>query len=107
MIELDSIYDYDGGDMPTDYFMVLFGRLKNGTAGTVAVILAKDGVYLFDGSSFELVSEEGMVDMGGVVDEDVEAQDIWHPASISDAILPDELASEIRLTDTSITEHIL
>ena len=92
---------------PNDHFKVLFERLKEGTAGSVAVILAKDGAYLFDGSSFELVSEQGMVEFGGVADEDLEPQDIWHPASIADADLPDELTSEIRLTDTSVTEPIL
>lgn len=86
---------------------MLLERLKEGTAGTVTVILAKDGAYLFDGSSFELVSEQGMVDLGGVVDEGVEPQEIWHPTSIADADLPNELTSEIRLTDTSITEPIL
>lgn len=107
MIPLDSIFDYDAGEMPNDHFKALFERLKEGTAGTVAVVLAKDGAYLFDGSSFELVSEDGAAEFGGVADEELEPQDIWHPASIADADLPDELTSEIRLTDTSVTEPIL
>ena len=102
----NGVYDYDAEEMGTDHFLVLYERLKAGTAGSVAVILAKDGAYLYDGMSFELVSNQGEVDLGGMESEE-DSGNKWHPASLSEADLSDDLKSEIRLTDTNITEPIL
>ena len=105
---LNGIIDYDSGEAGSNDFLVLYERLKAGTAGSVAVILAKDGTYLYDGSSFELVSEQGALDNYGVADdEDDSAWDAWLLAPLSEADLPDGLAEGIRLTDTSVTEPIL
>ena len=105
---LNGIIDYDSSEAGPDDFLPLYERLKAGTAGSVAVILAKDGTYLYDGSSFELVSEQGALDNYGVADdEDDSVWDAWHLASLSETDLPDGLAAGIRLTDTSVTEPIL
>lgn len=103
----NGVYDYDNEEVGNDHFLVLYDRLKAGTAGSVAVILAKDGAYIYDGSSFELVSEQGEVDLGGSLDPEDDSGSSWHPASLSEADLSDELIAEIRLTDTSLTEPIL
>ena len=106
IVGMNSIFDYDAGEMPNDHFKVLFERLKNGTAGSVAVILAKDGVYLFDGSEFELVSNQGIPDFEGSMSDD-NTEPILHHVSLANANLPDELVAEIRITDTSVTEPII
>ena len=103
---VEGIVVDNDGEPGNDHFKVLFERLKEGTAGKVAVVLARDGAYLFDGSAFELVSSQGIPDLGGSVDEDYSGPQ-WRSASLADADLPDELIAGIRLTDTSITEPIL
>lgn len=87
-----------------DLYLVLFERLETGAAGSVALVMAKDGVYIYDGSSFELVSHDGRVD-GGVARDGVEQ--LWHHAPLADANLPDELIAELRITDTSVTEPLV
>ena len=91
-------YDYDSDAEPfPDTYLVLFERLKAGTAGSVAMVLATDGTYIYDGSSFERVSDHCLTnDYPGL-----------HYASLADANLPHELITELRLTNTSITEPLV
>lgn len=98
VLGLEYIYDYDSdAEVAPDTYSVLFDRLKAGNAGSVVMVRATDGTYIFDGTSFELVSNHCLIN-------DYPGLDY---AALTDADLPDELIAELRLTDTSITESLL
>lgn len=98
VLGLEYVYDYDSDANPDpDTYLELFNRLKAGTNGSMAMVLAADGTYIFDGTSFERVSDFCMTNV--YPSEDY--------APLADADLPDELIAELRLTDTSVTEPLL
>ena len=98
----------------------LFDRLAAGGAGSLALIEAADGTYLFDGAAFVRVFEKGngvdesyyaqFDENGTYIDwpyPAVESPQEMTPADLEGASLPSELIAQIRLTDTSITEPLV
>ena len=98
----------------------LYERLAAGNAGSLALVYAADGTYLYDGTTFVRVHEQGNgVDQsyfeqfdgnGTYIDwpePSVEPPQKMSPAALEGANLPAELLAQIRLTDTSVTEPLI
>ena len=120
---------FDGGqvyfDEPLHYevrdqYQVLYDRLTAGNAGTMALVYAADGTYIYDGLAFERVCDNGISldpwydtlfdENGNYIDwpdHSVEPPQKLNPADLEGADLSDELIAEIRLTDTSVTEPLI
>ena len=103
----------------SDTHQELYDRLSAGNAGSLALLYATDGTYLYDGSTFERVCDIGnslpfgydtMFDENGNyiewTDPSMEPPKKTNPAALEGAELPDALIAEIRLTDTSVTEPL-
>ena len=98
----------------------LYARLAAGNAGSLALVYAADGTYLFDGTSFVHAYEQGngvdwsyyeqFDENGSYIDwpaPSVEPPQKMNPANLGSVELPSELLAQIRLTDTAVTEPLI
>ena len=115
--------DYEKEPLQEEVFpwhQELYDKLAAGNAGSVALVYAADGTYLYDGSTFKRVSDTGIginADYDAQFDENgnyidwpihaVEPPQKLNPAALEGANLPYEVIAEIRLTDTSVTEQLI
>ena len=91
---IEGVYSTPDGDTRYNELMAL---LDEGDCGSIAILTAKDGTYLYDGDTFECLN--GTTDLmvfgvGDPVDTGF--------TNFGGADLPNELLSQIVLTDTSV-----
>ena len=91
---IEGLYTTPDGDTRYNELMAL---LDEGDCGSIAILTAKDGTYLYDGESFECLNgttDELYFGVGTQVDKGF--------TNLGSKDLPAELLSQIVLTDTNV-----
>ena len=91
---IEGLYTTPDGDTRYNELMAL---LDEGDCGSIAILTAKDGTYLYDGTTFERLNgttDELYLGVGTQVDKGF--------TNLGSGNLPAELLSQIVLTDTSV-----